>query len=447
VVSAWVKFDLDAEISVTTPTICTNSTGSFSNISTPAGMLDNRQFNFNRFYDKWAPVAIPSNTQILLTTPDSTYHWAFTGENITTAYAKNMPSVVFNSTGNQTADLTVRYRQQANLGTNNSITDNDIKTITVTNAAAPVIAISGPTAICSGSSATLTASGNTTYTWTSPASQQSSIVVSPASTTIYTVSGSNLGCVGTQTPMVMVNLAPTVAVTTPTAACAGALFTITASGANTYTWNNGNTTASNAVSSATGGINASYTVTGENPGCPVSIKVVSVPINEKPEVSLVADANTLCSKATTGTSVALTGDPVGGSYSGQGVSFGRFTPNNSGTFVATYSYTDAATGCANKATTQMVVVVCDITGLNEGTLNNNISAFPNPAVNGKVTVINLEGSNVIAVYNILGGVVAKEVVNSSQYNLDLSSQSEGTYFMRITDSTGGVKTVKIVNSK
>jgi hypothetical protein len=61
--------------------------------------------------------------------------------------------------------------------------------------------------ICAGSSTTLTANGVTTYTW-STGSNASSISVSPASTTIYTVSGNLTGCAtqASQTTTVNVNV-------------------------------------------------------------------------------------------------------------------------------------------------------------------------------------------------------------------------------------------------
>jgi len=72
-----------------------------------------------------------------------------------------------------------------------------------TSAATPVTATvtTGPamsvnsTSICSGNSATLNVSGASSYTW-STGSNATSIVVSPTTTTQYTVNGSNGGCTG-----------------------------------------------------------------------------------------------------------------------------------------------------------------------------------------------------------------------------------------------------------
>jgi len=69
----------------------------------------------------------------------------------------------------------------------------------------PVIIISGDSVICSGESATLTASGANSYLWNNGSSGQS-IVVTPLATSVYTVHAANsLGtCFGSQSVTVSV---------------------------------------------------------------------------------------------------------------------------------------------------------------------------------------------------------------------------------------------------
>lgn len=80
----------------------------------------------------------------------------------------------------------------------------DTKSVSVTVNAKPIISINSPS-ICVGQSATLTASGATTYTWNTN-SNSASIVVSPSVTTNYTVNGTNTnGCSNTKSITVTVN--------------------------------------------------------------------------------------------------------------------------------------------------------------------------------------------------------------------------------------------------
>ncbi|MBI2721305.1 MAG: hypothetical protein HYX39_03910 [Bacteroidetes bacterium] len=73
-----------------------------------------------------------------------------------------------------------------------------VETRTLLIGVTPTLTITGPTAICASTPATLTASGSTTYTWNT-GSTSSSITVSPAVTTVYTVSSNSGGCVGSNT--------------------------------------------------------------------------------------------------------------------------------------------------------------------------------------------------------------------------------------------------------
>ncbi len=170
------------------------------------------------------------------------------------------------------------------------------KTLTVTVNAAPSVTIT-PTAttICSGASTTLTASGATTYTWL-PSGSGNSRVVSPTSTTVYTLTGSNGGCASLpKTATVTVNAIPVLTVTpTGTTICSGASTTLTASGATTYTWLPSGSGATNVVSPSSTTL---YTVTGSNGSCTGAPKTVTITTVTTPVLTVTPTSTTICSGA------------------------------------------------------------------------------------------------------------------------------------------------------
>jgi hypothetical protein len=99
-----------------------------------------------------------------------------------------------------------------------------------------VMVMATPTVICDGDMSTLMASGATTYSW-STSSTSSSITVTPSVSTTYTVEGTDVCGTDTKTIAVIVNPLPSVsAASSSSAICTGASATLTASGANTYSW-------------------------------------------------------------------------------------------------------------------------------------------------------------------------------------------------------------------
>jgi len=146
---------------------------------------------------------------------------------------------------------------------NGSCTSNANVSVSVTPI--PTVSITAtPTTICAGSSATLTASGATTYSWNTN-STNTVISVAPTANTSYTVTGFNGTCTNTAVQSVSVNALPTVSATTSASLiCNGQSATLTASGANTYSWN---TTSTNTVIAVSPTTTTSYTVTGTTNGC------------------------------------------------------------------------------------------------------------------------------------------------------------------------------------
>ncbi len=147
--------------------------------------------------------------------------------------------------------------------------------VIVTVNALPTVSVTSG-AICSGKSYTIVASGANTYTYSS-----GSAVVSPTTTTNYSVTGTNtLGCVSSNTAVstVTVNATPVVMATTSNSLiCAGEMAILTAStSAMSYTWNTGATTMSVSVSPT---VTSTYTVnaTATN-GC-VGMSNVMVTVN------------------------------------------------------------------------------------------------------------------------------------------------------------------------
>ena len=134
---------------------------------------------------------------------------------------------------------------------------SNIVIATVSVSPLPTLSVNSGT-ICSGNSFTIFPAGAFTYTYSG-----GSATVNPAVTTSYSVTGtSSLGCAGSNTAVsaIQVNTLPVVTASTSNSLmCAGETVTLTASGANQYTWNNGDNGIATIISPS---LTVNYTVTG-----------------------------------------------------------------------------------------------------------------------------------------------------------------------------------------
>ena len=142
--------------------------------------------------------------------------------------------------------------------------------------------------ICGGHNTTVTLSCSyhstnvNGYLWSNPQiGTTQGVVVSPASTTTYSVTVSNTNnCTASASAIVVVG-GPTISITPPSAGiCAGQTTTLTASGANGYAWSNGVGSAAITISPS---ITTKYIVTGiDAQGCTSSdsavVSVITMPI-------------------------------------------------------------------------------------------------------------------------------------------------------------------------
>lgn len=168
----------------------------------------------------------------------------------------------------------------------------DTKTMTVFVVPVPTVAVSGPTAVCTGAIGSYTASGANTYTWSGGA-QGIVYTISPTNTgqTIYTVTGSNAACAVSKQFTVNFLPSPTINISiTPSLVCAGTTATISAFGANTFTWSSGATTATIKPSLST---STMFVVNGTTGGCTSSASI-SVPVQNPPLVSIAASQTQVC---------------------------------------------------------------------------------------------------------------------------------------------------------
>ena len=125
-----------------------------------------------------------------------------------------------------------------------------------------VTAVTSASAVCSGQTVTLTASGANTYTLVTVGAFSGTTTVNPSTSTTYTVIGKNTltGCVNTTSVIQNVNPLPVLSVVTSNSLlCMGQTAILSVSGANTYSWDAGPTTNTLAVSPT---VNTVYNVTG-----------------------------------------------------------------------------------------------------------------------------------------------------------------------------------------
>lgn len=216
----------------------------------------------------------------------------------------------------------------------------------------PTITITGPTTICPGDNVTLTSSAVSGNTWSTGATSQS-ITVSAAGS--YSVTNTSLGCTSISDPVIItLNPTPVVSAGTDVVICAGSPVVLSASGAVSYTWDNG---VSDGVS-FTPLVTTTYTVTGTGANGCKNTDLVTVTVNSAPPVSAGADQD-IC----IGDAVTLTATGALTFVWDNGVTNGvSFSPT------ATTTYTVTGTdgnGCT--ASDQVTVTIKSTVPLNAGT--------------------------------------------------------------------------------
>jgi PKD repeat protein len=189
---------------------------------------------------------------------------------------------------------------------------------------------------------------------------------------------------------------------------------------------------------------STYTTTGvytdvitNAAGCDSTI-ITDLTVNAGPVVAISpTQIETMCFENNLGT-ITLIGSPVGGTFSGPGVTGNIYDINVAGvgTHTITYSFTDG-NGCTS--TIEIISIVLGCAGVTEEGLEG-VSLFPNPT-NGQFTVSGLEIGTAYEIYDNSGKLVASGIVQSTEERVELLNVETGIYYLRSTvkEVSGSIK--------
>lgn len=339
---------------------------------------------------------------VLLASGANSYTWNGTA---------GVSSITVSPTSNTTYTL---------LGTDiNNCSDTELQNITVN--VLPTLTIT-PTnnAFCIGQTNTLTASGASTYTW-STNDNTSGIIITPTISTNYTLSGTSTeGCRNSITYSVNPSVAPSLTVTSSNgnSFCSGNNTVLEASGADTYSWNNGVITYSNSVSPIN---SATYTVIGTNSltACSSSY-VYTISVIPLPNVSVSSSSNLLC----VGETATLTATGAN--------TYTWSNGTNSSQIIVNPSVSTSYTLVGSDNTCEKIIVytqnVSTCTDINEQSTKSSILVFPNP--NNGIFYLISEVDMELQIINELGQHIKSVKLNqSNNFTFEVTDLESGVYFL------------------
>ena len=166
------------------------------------------------------------------------------------------------------------------------------------------------------------------------------------------------------------------------------------------------------------GIYTVYCAIPNPAGCTTSPSSITFTVTN---ASITNTKTAICS----GESLTLTGTPLGGNFSGTYVSGNVFSPTGSGTFTASYTYTNSS-GCNLTASVALVSNPC--VGVQELFKDNRFNIFPNPN-SGEFEIKGIK-EETIFISNELGQLIETKNLNAqNNYSAKISNLQSGVYFV------------------
>jgi hypothetical protein len=393
-VAPIVSYTINTTGTVNPTPVCAGTPVNFTNNTTPASILSNRMFSFNKMAQHFN-VATSDSTFVWDMINDGPYVW-----NGNTTYTYNTPGTY------NPALITLG-------GFWNSCVDFEVKTVVV-NALPAVTAGATATTICQGNSTTLNPTGANTYSWDNGIGAVESPVVSPTANTTYTVTGTGTnGCTNTAQVAIAVNPVLSAAFNYPTS-------TVCTSGGNvTPSFSNPGTFSSTAglifVSNTTGEIDVvgstagTYVITYTTSGICPDVVSQNITITDAADATFTYASGSFCSNQSNPSPVFTSGT-AGVFSSTSGLSINASTgaidlvASTPGSYVVTNTIA-AAGSCPSDVQT----------------FNVSINSAPSAAISGGGTVC---GSGPVDVAINLTGLGPWDVTYSDgTNNTTLSNQS------------------------
>ncbi len=283
-----------------------------------------------------------------------------------------------------------------------------------------VAAITGPNAVCEGSTVVL-ATTTTGGTWSSSNTAAATVSATGVVTGVaagnavltYTVTNAN-GCTNAVTAAMTVNAGTTATISASSATtfCAGGSVTLTASPGASYAWSTGDLTQS--ITVATSG---TYYVNVTNAsGCTATSASTQVVVNPLPVVAAITGTTDVCIGATTQLADATTGGVWSSSNNNVATvdAAGLVTSVTAGTATMTYTVTNA-NGCTASVSTLVTV-----------------NALPSAAIAANGATTFCQGASV----TLVATAGTNYLWNNGQITQSITVDTAGTYFATITNAAG-----------
>jgi hypothetical protein len=339
----------------------------------------------------------------------TSWYWSFPGGIPSSSNLKN-PTVIFNTAGTFSVSLTA----------SNQYGTGSIYTKTLTIYPNPVVqAVSTKDSICRGQGIMLHGTGASLYNWSNGITD--GLLFYPSVSQTYTLTGTDTnGCTAKATVPIFMYASTPLSVNSGTI-CAGSSFTFTPTGASTYTYSSVSSVVSPMSTSA-------YTITGTDANNCIDTNIAHVIVNDLPVVNFNITPNLFCSSDTP---FVLNANPIGGTFSGIGITSNQFNPNLAGvgTYTLNYYYMDV-NNCSNSDTAIVNVKLCssDINQLSQGIIETNI--YPNPN-NGTFYVTANQPVKLILITDVLGNEIQSVTPKNSTTTIRMNEQANGVYFVKI----------------
>lgn len=377
----------------------------------------------------------------------TSWSWNFPGGSPAVSTDPN-PIVTYPSSGVYDVTLTV-----TNAFGTESMTSSNLVNVTPP----PTVVINAnETTICAGASVNLVASGASSYAWDNGLGSGPSKTVSPAATTTYQVTGSvGVGCTNTSTITINVIEQPSVSITaSQTTICAGENVILNATGADTYTWNNGLPNGASQVVSPTATTN--YVVTG-NVGSCNNTSQITIVVNNEAQLEVTASSASICEGESVvlsvngGSNYAWDAHPSLNSTTGNIVTA---NPTNTTTYTVSGNTTCGlgsasvtVTVTANPATPQITQNgnILSTSVPQGGTAQWYLNGIPIPGANTSNYTITESGVYTVIVSTSNGCSATSSAINAELDTASLNENSNGFGYTISPNPTKGSFSVDLYN--